>query len=186
VRLIVEGSIIGDIRAVDDETRQAPNVVSLSDSIAGAHGREDAVGAPDAPSAFIDLSAARSTIFGRVRVHGVSLIENAIFAGPLAVRRRETGCVRYSYLAPQSRAPQGFACVSEPPPDFLSRHFAAPGHARLAPGCSPAIAAGAENRGEMGVFFAARNGQKAANLLARIKEFVPPDVNAEIRYVGEA
>jgi len=30
---------------------------------------------------------ARSTIFGRVRVHGVSSIENAILVQPLAVRR---------------------------------------------------------------------------------------------------
>jgi hypothetical protein len=185
VRLVIEQSIVGDIRAIDDETRQEPNVVTIADSIVGGHGREDAIGTPEAPSAFVDLSVARSTIFGRVRVHGVSSIENAIFVQPLGVRRREAGCVRFSYLAPQSRAPKGFACVSEPAPVFMSRDFAAPGYARLARECPPQIAAGAENRGEMGAFFTARNGQKAANLQARLAQFVPPGVKAEIRYLGE-
>jgi hypothetical protein len=185
VRLVIEQSIIGDIRAIDDETRQEPNVVAISDSIAGGQGREDAIGTPDAPSAFIDLSVARSTIFGRVRVHGVSSIENAIFAQPLTVRRREAGCVRFSYLAPQSRMPNGFACVSGPAPVFMSRHFAAPGYARLARECAASIAAGAENQGEMGAFFSARNGQKAVNLQVRLAQFVPPGVQAEIRYLGE-
>ncbi len=170
---------------IDDETRQNPNVVTIADSIVGGHGREDALGRPEALSAFVDLRVARSTIFGRVRVHGVSLIENAIFVQPLTVRRRETGCVRYSYLAPESRAPKGFACVSEPAPVFMSRHFTASGYGRLARECPEQIAAGAENRGEMGVFFSARNGQKAINLQARLAQFVPPGVNAEIRYLGE-
>jgi hypothetical protein len=186
VRLVIEQSIIGDIRAIDDETRQAPNVVSIADSIAGGHGREDAIGTPDAPSAFIDLSVVRSTVFGRVRVHGVGLIENAIFAQPLTVRRREAGCVRFSYLAPQSRTPAGFACVSEPAPVFMSREFAAPGYARLARESPAAIAAGAESRGEMGAFFRSRNGHKAANVQARLAQFVPPGVEAEIRYLEEA
>jgi hypothetical protein len=185
VRLVIEQSIVGDIRTIDDETRQEPNAVSIVDSIVGAQGREAAIGSPDAPSAFIDLGVARSTIFGRVRVHGVSLIENAIFVQPLSVRRRETGCVRFSYLAPQSRAPKGFACVSEPAPVFMNRHFATPGYARLAQECALAIAAGGENRGEMGAFYTSRNAQKAANLQTRLAEFVPPDVTAEIRYVGE-
>ncbi len=185
VRLVIEQSIIGDIRAIDDETRQEPNVVEMRDSIAGAHGREDAIGSPDVPSAFIDLRVVRSTVFGRVRVHGVSLVENAIFTGALAVRRREAGCVRFSYIAPQSRTPKTFACVSEPAPVFMSRRFPAVGYARLARECSPAIAAGAENRGEMGAFFNLDNGRKAERLRARIAEFVPPDVSAEIRYVEE-
>jgi hypothetical protein len=185
VRLIVESSIIGDIRTIDDETRQVPNCVEIADSIAGAHGREDAIGSPDAPSAFVNLGVARSTIFGRVRVHGVARIENAIFTGPLFVRRRETGCVRFSYLAPQSRTPKTFARALEPAPVFMSRHFGTPGYARLALECSPAVAAGGEDRGEMGAYYALRSGRKAANLQARLAAFVPPGVTAEIRYLGE-
>jgi hypothetical protein len=185
VQLTIEQSIIGDIRTIEDETRQEPTIVSINDSIVGAHRREDAVGAPDKPVAFIDLRVARSTIFGRVRVHGVSLIENAIFTRPLTVRRRAAGCVRFSYLAPQSAAPPGFACRSEPAPLFMSREFTDPQYGQLAPECSPAIRAGAENRGEMGAFFTSQNGRKAANLAARVAEFVPPDVDVTIRYLGE-
>jgi hypothetical protein len=185
VRLVIEQSIVGDIRTIDDETRAEPARIEIADSIVGAHTREDALGSPGAPSAFVDLRAARSTFFGRVRVHGVSLIENAIFVQPLAVRRRETGCVRYSYLAPESLTPPGFACAYGPAPEFMSRRFADAQYARLAHACSPAIAAGAENRGEMGAFFALRNGQKSANLRARITDYVPPGVRAEIRYLGE-
>jgi hypothetical protein len=185
VRLVIEQSVIGDIRAIDNETRHEPNFVEVADSIVGGHGREDAIGTPDAASAFIDLRVARSTVFGRVNVHGVSSIENAMFVQPLTVRRRDAGCVRFSYLAAQSRTPARFACVSEPAPVFLSRHFGASGYARLAPECCAAIAAGAENHGEMGAFFNARSGQKAANLQARLAHFVPPGVKAHIRYLGE-
>jgi hypothetical protein len=185
VELTIEQSIVGEIRSIDDETRQVPNPVSIADSIVGTPGCDDAIGSPDAPSAFIDLRVARSTLFGRTRVHGVSLIENAIFAQPLAVRRRERGCVRFSYLAPHSRAPKGFACVSEPAPAFVDRHFPAPGYASLALECTPAIAAGGENLGEMGAFYRLRNARKAANLQARLAEFVPPGVNVAIRYLGE-
>lgn len=184
-RLIIEQSIVGDIRSIDDETRQEPNVVSIADSIVGAHGREDAIGSPDAPSTFVDLGVARSTIFGRVHVHGVSLVENAIFVRELAVRRRERGCVRFSYVAPQSLTPKRFACVTEPAPVFMSRAFGMPGYARLARACAPAISLGGENRGEMGAFYTSRNAQKAANLEARLAEFVPPDVGLTIRYVGD-
>lgn len=184
-RLVIEQSIVGDIRAIDDETRQEPSLVTIADSIVGSNGREDAIGSPDAPSAFVDLSVARSTIFGRVRVHGVTLVENAIFVRELAVRRRERGCVRFSYLAPQSLAPKRFACVSKPAPVFMSRSFATPGYARLGRSCPLAIVTGGESRGEMGAFSSSRNTQKAANLEARLAEFVPPDVAVTIRYVGD-
>jgi hypothetical protein len=185
VRLVIEQSIIGNIRVSDAGTRQKPNNVTIVDSIVGGHGREDAIGTPDEPSAFIDLSVARSTIFGRVRVDGVSSIENAIFVQPLMVRRCEAGCLRFSFFAPQSRTPRGLACVFEPAPVFMSRHFPAPGYGRLARECPVQIVAGAQNRGEMGAFFNARYGQKAANLRARLAQFVPPGVEPGIHYLGE-
>lgn len=120
-----------------------------------------------------------------MRVHDVGLIENALFVQPLTVRRRETGCVRFSYLPPQSKTPKGYACVSAPAPVFMSRHFTAPNYARLALESPVAISAGGENNGELGAFYSARGGIKAANLRARLAEFVPPGANTEIRYVGE-
>ncbi|GAC1499103.1 MAG: hypothetical protein NVS1B2_22640 [Vulcanimicrobiaceae bacterium] len=183
--LVIEHSIVGDIRAIEDETRQEPSLVRISDSIVGARGREDAIGSPDAPSAFVDLAVARSTIFGRARVHGISLVENSIFVRELAVRRRERGCVRFSYVAPQSLTPKRFGCVEEPAPVFMSRAFGTPGYARLARACPRTIALGGENRGEMGAFFSSRNAQKAANLEARLAEYVPPDVGLTIHYVGD-
>lgn len=184
-RLVIEHSIVGDIRSIEDETRQEPNVVSIADSIVGARGREDAIGSPDAPSAFVDLAVARSTIFGRARVHGISLVENAIFVRELGVRRRERGCLRFSYVAHQSLTPKRFACVSESAPVFMSHAFGTPGYARLARACPTTIALGGENRGEMGAFFTSRSAQKAANLSARLAEFVPPDVGLSIHYLGD-
>jgi len=184
-RLVIEQSIVGDIRTIEDETRADPNVVSIADSIVGARSREDAIGSPDAPSAFVDLAVARSTIFGRVRVHGVALVENAIFMREFSVRRRERGCVRFSYVAPQSLTPKRFACVSESAPVFMSHAFGTPGYARLARACPRAIALGGENRGEMGAFYTSRNAQKAANLEARLAEFVPPDVGLTFHYLGD-
>jgi hypothetical protein len=171
--------------------------VSIVDSIVDAQGGARAIGSTDGrgsadaiasfdgSAAFVNLSAARSTIFGHVRVHAVSRIENAIFTQPLWVRRRDVGCVRFSYLTPQSRTPRRAGCVSEPPPTFVSRQYGSPEYARLSRACARAIADGAEDRGEMGVFFKARTRQKVENLRRRLAENVPPGVRFEIRYVGE-
>ena len=45
--------------------------------------------------------------------HAVDLVENAIVLGELAVARRRTGCVRFSWVEPGSCTPRRFRCQPE-------------------------------------------------------------------------
>src|SRR5690606_1190384 len=56
------------------------------------------------------LTVRRTTFLGSVRVRETPLVENCIFTGPLVVDRRQTGCVRFSFLPEGSQAPRRFAC----------------------------------------------------------------------------
>jgi hypothetical protein len=57
-----------------------------------------------------NVSIVRSTIFGSVDVREISLIENAIITGPVSSRRRQSGCVRFSWLPRSSTVPQRYRC----------------------------------------------------------------------------
>jgi hypothetical protein len=81
--------------------------LTVADSIVGS---EDA-GSPalgvDAPECAAELL--RSSFFGGVLVMSVEA-SDCIFAGGLQALRRQTGCVRFSYLAPGSAAPRRYRC----------------------------------------------------------------------------
>lgn len=53
--------------------------------------------AADEAAAYVGASFSRCPVIGEVQVHGVALAEDSIFAGPLRVRRRQQGCVRFCY-----------------------------------------------------------------------------------------
>ena len=80
--------------------------VIVTDSIVGGGG-----GSPDlsldAPEAPLDLS--RSSFFGAVA--GLSLsASDCIFADRVQATRRQTGCVRFSYVPPGSTVPRRYRC----------------------------------------------------------------------------
>ncbi|MCI0398946.1 MAG: hypothetical protein L0332_30235 [Chloroflexi bacterium] len=56
------------------------------------------------------LEVRRSTIFGRVYVREVELAENSIFTGQLQSKRKQQGCVRFSYVPPNSQTPRQYNC----------------------------------------------------------------------------
>ncbi|MBS0445359.1 MAG: hypothetical protein JSR59_05340 [Proteobacteria bacterium] len=80
--------------------------IAISDSIVGDDGGSPdlSVDAPQTPS-----SLARSTFYGGVTALSVDATD-CIFAGLLEAERRQTGCVRYSYVPPGSAAPRRYRC----------------------------------------------------------------------------
>lgn len=83
--------------------------VAIRDSIVGS-GEGSPELSLDAPQAALALD--RSTFFGGVM--GLSLsASDCIFAGPVHALRRQTGCVRFSYVAPGSVVPRRYRCQPE-------------------------------------------------------------------------
>jgi hypothetical protein len=68
-------------------------------------------------------------------------------------------------------------------PRFTSTRYGTPGYAQLAVDCPVEITMGADGESEMGVFHDLFQPQRAANLAARLDEFVPAGMNAGISYV---
>lgn len=188
--LRVEHSIIGPIRVLGDETRYDPTTIRIADSIVdAAHDDALAFGDERRGPAFAVLQIARSTVFGHVHAHAVSLAENSIFMGRMLVARRQGGCVRFCYLTPGSRTPQRFHCQPEPAggavlPRFTSTRYGAPGYCQLALDCPPQIVRGADDESEMGAFHDLFQPQRAANLRARLAEYSPAGAQAAIIYAS--
>jgi cytoskeletal protein CcmA (bactofilin family) len=79
-------------------------VDALADSavaLAGNGGGEGAAGR---------VEIVRSTIIGTVNVRELTLAENSIFTGRVTSDRKQSGCVRFSYLPTSSQVPRRYAC----------------------------------------------------------------------------
>lgn len=153
------------------------------------------------------LSAVRTTVFGEVDAYGVELIENSIFLDRVCVKNCMSGCVRFSYVAPESCTPPQFHCqpslameraaaasneseteVLVTPdserlrvrPRFVSKAYGHPDHARLTDDCAPEILRGAGDEGEMGVYHNEFYTQRATHLRQRIQEYIPAGNDAAI------
>ncbi|WP_269936610.1 hypothetical protein [Arthrobacter sp. HY1533] len=149
-------------------------------------------------TAFSSLCVQRCTVIGQVCVHELTLGEDSIFLGELAVARRQLGCVRFCYLPLASRTPRRFNCqpdlvqdaarAAHPGnpadaaaaaereamrvrPALSSRRYGNPNYGRLAAGTAAEIVRGASDESEMGVFHDLFEPQRAANLRARLEEY---------------
>lgn len=65
---------------------------------------------PDGSEASGIVEVRRSTLFGRVSVREIELAENSIFTGPVQSKRKQQGCVRFSYVPPSSQTPRQYNC----------------------------------------------------------------------------
>ena len=115
----------------------------------------------------------RSTMFGAFECYRLEASES-IFQQLTCATRRQEGCVRFCYFAPGSLVPRRFQCAPEgPPPVFTSTLFGHPAYAQLALNCTPAIAAGSEDGGEMGVWNSLGGPRRLAHLRLRLMEYLP-------------
>lgn len=186
--LQIERSILGTILVSSDEVHREPNPIWLSDSILDATGRRlAAVVAPDDRHAHAVFNARRTTVFGAVRAHAVGLVENSILDGDVRIARRQSGCIRFSWLPIDSRTPARFHCEpdhsGEPErvlPRFTSTRYGTPGYAQLALSGPEEIRRGAEDGSEMGAFHDLCQPQREDSLRLRLEEFTPAGSDAEL------
>jgi hypothetical protein len=119
--LRIEHSILGSIQIHEDEVREDPIPVYITDSIIDAMGHDrEAIGAPGHPVAHAVLTIRRCTVFGVTDVHAIELAENCIFNNCLNVARRQLGCMRFCYVAQGCRTPRRYNCQ----PDLVDHSIA--------------------------------------------------------------
>jgi hypothetical protein len=202
-QLNIEHSILGTIQVIQNEISTDPLPISITDSIVDATASElEAIGAPDCPVAHVMLTIQRSTVIGRVAVHAIELAENCIFDGVIKVARRQRGCMRFCYAAPNSRTPRRYNCqpdlvvaaasdaaakageTARVRPELSSSRYGRPDYCQLAGTCAEELKRGADDESEMGVFHDLFLPQREANLRARLDEYTPAGASAGIIFAS--
>jgi hypothetical protein len=207
----IANSIVGAIEVNRNQVETDPVTIKVTDSIIDATSDERiAIGTSDQLCAHAALTVFRSTIFGQVQTHAMDLAENSILNGQVLVCRRQTGCIRFCYVAPGSRTPRRFKCQPDlveaavrdrfarggmtpqerdieltterlrVEPDYNSVRYGAATYAQLSDECAVEIRTGAEDDSEMGVFHDLFQPQRMASLQAHLDEYAPAGVNPKI------
>ncbi len=211
--ITVEHSILGSIEVNEDEVREEPLSIKISDTILDAANNEEVLSTSDRPKrvAHAKLTILRSTVLGEILVHAIELAENCIFTGLVRVARSQIGCMRFCYVPDGSRTPRRYNCqpdlleqaVRDNPdildtekkaeaqreadrvePVFNSVRYGKPTYCQLANDCAEEIKRGADDEAEMGVFHDLFQPQRAANLRARLDEYTPAGMDVGIIYVN--
>jgi hypothetical protein len=150
----------------------------LRDSIVDGLGGHAIAGAPPAagtppsaaaPAAPLDVE--RTTILGAAHVRSLEASET-IFAAPVAVLRRQTGCVRFSAVPSGSLTPRAYRCRSDRP-SFTSTRYGSPAYAQLRHSCPVEIRTGAADGAEIGAYAHLKQPQRESNLRLRLSEYLP-------------
>ena len=210
----IEHSIVGSIQVYKDEVRSDPLEIDITDSIVDATSdTREALGAPNWPRAHAVLRIARCTVIGEVQTNAISLAQDCIFTGGITVTRRQIGCMRFCYVRPGSRTPRRYNCQPDlveqavnlkfPKPEqadqrtravqaervrvqprFNSERYGRPDYCQLSVKCAIEITRGASDESEMGAFHDLFQPQRAANLRARLDEFMPAGMEAGIIFAS--
>ncbi len=171
----IERSVTGALDLPDAEE------LILRESIVDA-GESHAIAAPalaaHAVTVLCEPSASRQPVITARTLEAT----NCLFTGHAAVQRRQSGCVRFSYVPPGSLVPRRFH-VAQTAPTFTSTRYGDPGYAQLAHGCPDDIGRGADDGTEMGAFGFLYQPQRLDNLVASLREHTPFGVEAGIIFV---
>lgn len=120
------------------------------------------------------LHGDRVTLLGEALTESVE-VSNALVTGALRVRRRQQGCVRYSWIGAGSQTPRRFASHTRAdslPPAFVATRYGLPGFAQLASWCPPGIATGADDGAELGAFHDVGQPERLAAAQSLLGEYV--------------
>jgi hypothetical protein len=133
-----------------------------------------------------------STIIGKAALDSLELASNCIFLGQsVSVRRRQEGCVRFSWLPnnAQTRTPRRYRCLpsatgenADIRPEFTSLRFGDAAYAQLSRSCPAAIRTGADDGSEMGAFHDLFQAQRETHLRARLEEYLRFGLEAGVFY----
>jgi len=182
----IERSIVGGIRA--DRDASVRIVDGILDSTA-----EDGIAfaEPDDADDFGGtLTLEQVTAIGRIKADALELVSNTIllaevpegadpvdWPGPVLPRRRQEGCVRFSFVPPGSRTPRRYRSQPEREADaarvrpvLTSSRYADPGYCQLADATSPLIREGADDESELGAFHHLYLSRCEAHLRTRLDE----------------
>lgn len=157
----------------------------------------DGVGAAAVAAEQAPVALDRVTVLG-----GLSALElsasDCVLTGPVAVTRRQSGCLRFSYLSQGAVAPRRYRCqpdlaltdVDDPAraaalraqltPVFTSTTYGDPAYARLDDRADPALLTGASNGASMGAFADLQEPQRLANLAAVLEEYLRLGLDAGV------
>lgn len=126
------------------------------------------------------------TLLGPVDVHALSA-SDTIFEH-VEVRERQSGCLRFCWVPPDSRAPRRYRCqpdlaLSKAPdaehdaivrrlrPSFTSRRPEHPAFVQLRRNCAPEIREGGSDGGEIGVYHDLHHPTRLANLARALEQY---------------
>lgn len=193
-RVEIDHCILGAVLTSEDaEVTVRDSIIDATAETKLAYGGTIDYGAP--------LKITNSTVIGRVRTSIMRLASNTIFLAafgnkvdriahiaPVFAKRRQEGCVRFSYLSPGARVPVRYHCQPEPDtsfvrPRFVSTHFNDSAYCQLSASCSCKIRQGADDEAEMGAFHDLFEPQREAHLRARLDEYLRFGLEAGIIYV---
>jgi Phage tail protein (Tail_P2_I) len=189
-------SISGPVVVTHPEAGHDPTPVTLEDTILDAGGAEArAFSGQRRRAALVSLSAARSTVLGRVDVRAVETVRDSIVTGPVGVEQRQRGRVECSWIRPGSTTPLRDRCQPETAvqetgadpaawemyaPRFDSSRFGDPAYGRLAADVAPAVGKGAADGGELGAFHDAWQQRRLDAMSRRVAEFAPAGVDIAV------
>ncbi|HEX6938810.1 MAG TPA: hypothetical protein VF158_05320 [Longimicrobiales bacterium] len=183
----LEACITGGVRAVIDARVAATGTIIDATAETGV-----AYAAPDGESAGAPLRLDACTVFGKIHADALEYVSNsilvaaaaatddpAIWRAPIQARRRQEGCIRFSYLRPGALAPRRFRCQPDGAtaaagvlPVFTSMRYGAPGYAQLALATPDAIRRGADDESEMGAFHDTYLPLREAHARTRLNEYL--------------
>jgi hypothetical protein len=141
------------------------------------------------------------TVFGTTRVRELQA-SNTIFTAGVTSVRRQTGCVRFSYVPSQSGTPRRYRCQpdlalqteSDPTrqaalklrltPAFTSNRFGDAAYAQLSLNCASELRTGADDGSEMGAFHYLQQPQREINLRSSLDEYLRFGLEAGIIFMS--
>lgn len=193
--IVIENSIVGGLRVVDDAQTRITNSIIDAVTETGV-----AYASPDNKSAGGKLYVENCTFIGKVYTVLMELCSNTIFLSdlkkndswksPVIAERRQVGCVRFSYLPRNSQVPRRYRCQPEQEeqsgrvrPQFTSLRYGDEGYCQLSLLCASEIKEGADDEAEMGAFHNLYQPQREINLRVCLDEYLRFGLEAGIFYV---
>ncbi len=205
-RVLIERSVVGSIVAVEGSR------VELVDSVVDGMARETVavagrarptggglravsvvadmvVGDGMTPAGEVDLH--ECTVIGGIHANQLDASNSILLAtlptgdprkAAIWARRRQVGCLRYSFVPEGSRTGKRYRCEPDPAlspterratrPFFTSLRYGDPAYAQLSVVTPARIRRGADDESEMGVTHRLFTPQREANLLLRFDEYL--------------
>jgi len=194
VSATISRSITGALRAVPESS------VAMTDCIVDATDiQEVAYADVDGAGPGAALTAAASTVIGKIHAREFGTVSNCIllarlespdtWKAPVWAERKQTGCVRFSFLPFDAIAPRRYRCQPDSAdsarrlaPRFTTLRYGQPAYGQLALSTPEEIWRGADDESEMGAFHHLYAPQRDRNLRIRLREYLRVGLEAGLIY----